>query len=109
MNACVCRSRAYPQFGHSLIVMENELAFYLITKRAFVNNKCKKGVEHEAHLKYEILRATIRRDGFTSVEAAQTEVTSGYVKTRPVVFDGQFLFVNAQVASGREIINRQQI
>ena len=40
-------SNSYPQFGHSLIVSENELAFYLITKDAFVRNHCTKGIEHE--------------------------------------------------------------
>ena len=40
-------SRSYPQFGHSLLVTENKLAFYLITKDAFVWNNCTKGIEHE--------------------------------------------------------------
>ena len=40
-------SHSYPQFGHSLIVGDNELEFFLITKDAFVQNNCTKGVEHE--------------------------------------------------------------
>ena len=42
------------------------------------------------------MHAVIRRDGFVSVEAAQKE---GQLETRWVVFDGQYLFVNAQVLS----------
>ena len=86
----------YPQFGHSLIVMEDTVAFYFVTKNAFVENNCIKGIVHEANLKYEIMHAVIRRDGFVSVEAAQKE---GQLETRWVVFDGQYLFVNAQVLS----------
>ncbi len=42
--------------------------------------------------------ATLRRDGFASLEA---DATGGSVTTRPVVFSGRFLFVNVNAAKGR--------
>jgi len=41
--------------------------------------------------------ATLRRDGFASMEAAETE---GMLTTRPVRFSGTHLFVNADAAKG---------
>jgi hypothetical protein len=41
--------------------------------------------------------ATMRRDGFASLNASTTE---GSMTTRRVNFDGRFLFVNAELASG---------
>lgn len=41
--------------------------------------------------------ATLRRDGFASMNA---EKKTGALTTRPVVFDGEYLFVNANTANG---------
>jgi hypothetical protein len=41
--------------------------------------------------------ATMRRDGFASLNAGSTE---GSITTRRVTFDGRYLFVNADLASG---------
>jgi hypothetical protein len=44
--------------------------------------------------------AVLRRDGFASMDAAET---GGEMITRPVMFSGQHLFVNANVAGGGEL------
>ena len=51
--------------------------------------------------------ATLRRDGFASMDAKETE---GILTTRPVSFSGKYLFVNADVDSGRlrvEILSKR--
>eukprot|EP01047_Picozoa_sp_COSAG01_P125946 COSAG01_NODE_55041_length_328_cov_0.506550_2_plen_55_part_01 len=45
--------------------------------------------------------ATLRRDGFTSLEAASTTSTDAAVAvTKPLVFTGSHLFVNFGVSGG---------
>jgi hypothetical protein len=44
--------------------------------------------------------ATLRRDGFASMDAGETE---GELITRPVKFSGKHLFVNANTAAGGEL------
>lgn len=41
--------------------------------------------------------ATLRRDGFASMDA---ETERGFLTTRPVIFNGQYLFVNADARDG---------
>lgn len=41
--------------------------------------------------------ATLRRDGFVSMQAGKTK---GYLLTRPVIFSGKYLFVNVDCADG---------
>jgi len=51
--------------------------------------------------------ATLRRDGFASMEAAQQE---GTLTTRPVQFKGKYLFVNVAAPKGElraEVLDRQ--
>lgn len=42
--------------------------------------------------------ATLRRDGFVSMQAGKKE---GYLQTEKVAFDGKYLFVNADVTQGK--------
>lgn len=44
--------------------------------------------------------ATLRRDGFVSLQSADTK---GYLVTRKVSFDGDYLFLNANINKGGEI------
>lgn len=51
--------------------------------------------------------ATLRRDGFVSMQAGKTE---GFLITEPLSFDGKYLFVNADVRKGKlsvEILDEQ--
>ena len=45
--------------------------------------------------------ATLRRDGFVSMQADQAE---GYLITEKISFDGKFLFVNADVQNKKAIL-----
>lgn len=45
--------------------------------------------------------ATLRRDGFVSMNADKEE---GILLTEPVIFDGKYLFVNADVANGELLV-----
>jgi hypothetical protein len=50
--------------------------------------------------------ATLRRDGFASMDASETE---GVLTTRPLLFKGKYLFVNADVKDGElraEVLDR---
>ena len=45
--------------------------------------------------------ATLRRDGFVSMQAGKTE---GYLVTEKLTFDGKYLFVNADVHNKKGVL-----
>jgi len=84
--------------GGCCLVVGDKLYFY-VSGRAGVQGSRDSGVCSTG-------LATLRRDGFASMTAGEAE---GKLTTRPVRFDGKFLFVNADVDTGElraEILNK---
>lgn len=77
--------------GGCCLVVGDKLYFY-VSGRAGVDGSAGSGVCTTG-------LATLRRDGFASMNAGETECT---LTTRPVVFRGKYLFVNA-AANGGEL------
>jgi hypothetical protein len=75
--------------GGCCLVVGDRLHFY-VSGRAGVAGTDRPGVCSTG-------LATLRRDGFASIEAGDVE---GYVTTRPVRFSGSHLFVNARTTEG---------
>jgi hypothetical protein len=86
--------------GGCCLVVGDELHFY-VSGRAGRPNTAEPGVCATG-------LATLRRDGFASMEAAGSE--SGTLTTRPVKFTGEHLFVNADARGGQigvEVLDEQ--
>lgn len=83
--------------GGGCLVVGDKLYFYYSGRRrndATWDSSCRTGV------------AMLRRDGFASMEAE----TAGTLTTRPVVFKGRHLFVNADIRAGElrvEVLDRE--
>ena len=75
--------------GGGCLVVGDELYFY-VSARAGIQGSRSSGVSTTG-------LATLRRDGFASLDADQTE---GTLTTRPLRFQGHYLFVNAGVDGG---------
>ena len=75
--------------GGGCLVVGDQLFFY-VSGRAGTNGSSESGVSSTG-------LATLRRDGFVSLEAGDTE---GTLTTRPVTFRGKFLFVNVDARAG---------
>jgi hypothetical protein len=75
--------------GGGCLVVGDELYFY-VSGRAGIPGTRNSGVCSTG-------LATLRRDGFASLDAKDTE---GVITTRPVRFKGRYLFVNADVDHG---------
>jgi hypothetical protein len=91
--------RGYVQsVGGCCLVFEDELRFFYTGFRGDPGNKTEKEIWNSgmyAHGSTGV--ATLRRDGFASLDAGQG---GGSVTTRPVRFSGSYLFVNVDAASG---------
>ena len=84
--------------GGGCLVVGDKLYFY-VSGRAGVRGSMSSGVCSTG-------LATLRRDGFASMDAGRTERT---LTTRPVRFSGKYLFVNVDADSGQlhaEILNK---
>ncbi len=84
--------------GGGCLVVGDELYFY-VSARAGIS-----GTRHSGVCSTGL--ATIRRDGFASLDAGDSE---GAITTRPVRFRGSHLFVNAHVKGGElraEVLDR---
>jgi hypothetical protein len=75
--------------GGGCLVLGDRLYFY-VSGRGAVNASATSGVWHTG-------LATLRRDGFASMDADESE---GTLTTRPVRFRGRHLFVNAEACGG---------
>lgn len=73
------------------IIMRDSLYFY-------VSGRKLNTTWWDSHLSTGL--ATLRRDGFVSM---QSKVNQGYLLTRKISFDGDFLFVNADISEGGEL------
>ncbi|MDH7571026.1 MAG: glycosyl hydrolase family 32 [Armatimonadota bacterium] len=76
--------------GGGCLVVGDRLFFY-VSGRAGVRGSTSSGVSSTG-------LATLRRDGFASLDASNEE---GTLTTRPVTFRGRFLFVNAAAQEGQ--------
>ncbi|MBC8871039.1 MAG: glycosyl hydrolase family 32 [Planctomycetes bacterium] len=86
--------------GGGCLVVGEKLYFY-VSGRAGVPGSRSSGVCSTG-------LATVRRDGFASLDAAEAE---GTLTTRPVRFQGKYLFVNADVDEGElrvEVLDEDQ-
>jgi len=72
------------------VVLDDEIRFYYTGQR----DSSRDGYKHQ---QFAIGLATLRRDGFVSLNAADKP---GTVLTRPVCYKGGKLFINADVAQG---------
>ena len=75
--------------GGGCLVVGDRLYFY-VSGRAGVDGSNKSGVSSTG-------LATLRRDGFASMDAGNEE---GTLTTRPVTFTGRYFFLNADAAGG---------
>jgi hypothetical protein len=73
------------------IIMRDSLYFY-------VSGRKLNTTWWDSHLSTGL--ATMRRDGFVSM---QSKVSQGYLLTQKISFDGNFLFVNADISEGGEL------
>jgi hypothetical protein len=75
--------------GGGCLIVGDQLYFYVSARKGIPGSRssgvCTTGL------------ATLRRDGFASLDAADTQ---GTVTTRPIRFQGRYLFVNADVDGG---------
>jgi len=78
--------------GGCCLVVGDQLYFYM-SARAGVPGSRSSGVSTTG-------LATLRRDGFASLDAGESE---GTMTTRPVRFKGRYLFVNADVDGGGQL------
>ncbi len=76
-------------------VVGDQLRFYYI---GFRGDETRPGTGYGMHANSGTGIAVLRRDGFCSLSAEGSE--SGVVTTRPVSFDGSYLFVNADCGTG---------
>lgn len=76
-------------------VVGDQLRFYYI---GFRGDETRPGTGYGMHANSGTGIATLRRDGFCSLSA--TQGASAVVTTRPVCFDGSYLFVNADCSEG---------
>ena len=83
----------YNRITYHPIILEKEIRFYYTGSR----NRDRDGFKH---YQFAIGLATLRRDGFVSLNAGDKP---GTVLTRPLTWKGRNLLVNAEVAPGGHV------